>query len=77
MDVQAAADANRIVKHVDRIAFGFRTPENQRRLLRWACIRQSRRAPSSTRTAAPLLTRMSPDHGESHPTGANATADCE
>ena len=40
---------NRIVKHVGRIAFGFRTPENQRRRVRWACTRQSRRAPSSTR----------------------------
>ena len=40
---------NRIVKHVGRIAFGFRTPENQRRRVRWACTRQSRRAPSRTR----------------------------
>ena len=40
---------NRIVKHVGRIAFGFRNPENQRRRVRWACTRQSRRAPSSTR----------------------------
>jgi len=38
---------NRIVKHVGRIAFGFRTPENQRRRVRWACTRQSRRASSS------------------------------
>jgi transposase len=38
---------NRIVKHVGRIAFGFRTPENQRRRVRWACTRQSRRAASS------------------------------
>ncbi|BDB63286.1 hypothetical protein RDE2_50800 (plasmid) [Rhodococcus sp. RDE2] len=38
---------NRIVKHVGRIAFGFRTPENQRRRVRWACTRRSRRvAPS-------------------------------
>lgn len=35
---------NRIVKHVGRIAFGFRTPENQRRRVRWARTRQSRRA---------------------------------
>nr|WP_168141787.1 ISL3 family transposase [Mycolicibacterium frederiksbergense] len=40
---------NRIVKHVGRIAFGFRTPDNQRRRVRWACTRQSRRAPSRTR----------------------------
>ena len=40
---------NRIVKHVGRIAFGFRSPENQRRRVRWACTRQSRRAPSRTR----------------------------
>jgi transposase len=44
---------NRIVKHVGRIAFGFRTPENQRRRLRWACTRQSRRAPSSARQLRP------------------------
>lgn len=40
---------NRIVKHIGRIAFGFRTPENQRRRVRWACTRQPRRAPSKTR----------------------------
>jgi len=40
---------NRIVKHIGRIAFGFRNPENQRRRVRWACTRQSRRAPSRTR----------------------------
>lgn len=44
---------NRIVKHVGRIAFGFRTPENQRRRVRWACTRQSRRAPSSARQLRP------------------------
>jgi transposase len=44
---------NRIVKHVGRVAFGFRTPENQRRRVRWACTRQSRRAPSSTRQLRP------------------------
>ena len=44
---------NRIVKHVGRIAFGFRTPENQRRRVRWACTRQTRRAPSSTRKLRP------------------------
>lgn len=40
---------NRIVKHVGRIAFGFRTPENQRRRVRWACTRRSRRVASSRR----------------------------
>ncbi len=40
---------NRIVKHIGRIAFGFRTPENQRRRVRWACTRRLRRAPSRTR----------------------------
>lgn len=44
---------NRIVKHVGRIAFGFRTPENQRRRVRWACTRQSRRASSSARQLRP------------------------
>ncbi len=33
---------NRIVKHVGRIAFGFRNPDNQRRRVRWACTRRSR-----------------------------------
>jgi transposase len=40
---------NRIVKHVGRIAFGFRNPDNQRRRVRWACTRQSRQAPLRTR----------------------------
>ena len=44
---------NRIVKHVGRIAFGFRNPENQRRRVRWACTRRSRRAPLRTRQVRP------------------------
>ena len=44
---------NRIVKHVGRIAFGFRTPDNQRRRVRWACTRQARRASSSARQLRP------------------------
>jgi transposase len=39
---------NRIVKHVGRIAFGFRNQENQKRRIRFACTRQSRRAPTRT-----------------------------
>jgi transposase len=42
---------NRIVKHVGRIAFGFRNQENHKRRIRFACTRQSRRA--STRTLKP------------------------
>lgn len=38
---------NRIVKHVGRIAFGFSNPDNQRRQVRWACIRQSQRVTPS------------------------------
>jgi len=38
---------NRIIKHVGRIAFGFRNPDNQRRRVRWACTRQSRRVTPS------------------------------
>jgi transposase len=38
---------NRIVKHVGRIAFGFRNQENHKRRIRFACTRQSRRAPTS------------------------------
>lgn len=44
---------NRIVKHVGRTAFGFRTPDNQRRRVRWACTRQSRRASSRARQLRP------------------------
>nr|WP_137726590.1 ISL3 family transposase [Prescottella subtropica] len=44
---------NRIVKHVGRIAFGFRNPTNQRRRVRWACTRQARRASSSARQLRP------------------------
>ena len=44
---------NRIVKHVGRIAFGFRNPDNQRRRVRWACTRQSRQAPPRTRQLSP------------------------
>ena len=40
---------NRIVKHVGRIAFGFRNPDNQRRRVRWACTRRSRRSTPSRR----------------------------
>ncbi len=34
---------NRIVKHMGRIAFGFRNPTNQKRRIRFACTRASRR----------------------------------
>lgn len=44
---------NRIVKHVGRIAFGFRNLDNQRRRVRWTCTRQSRRAPLKTRQQHP------------------------
>ena len=39
---------NRIVKHVGRIAFGFRNTGNQKRRIRFACTRASRRAPTKT-----------------------------
>ena len=35
---------NRLVKHIGRIAFGFRNPANQKRRIRFACTRASRRA---------------------------------
>jgi hypothetical protein len=38
---------NRIVKHIGRIAFGFRNPDNQRRRVRWACTRRSRQVTPS------------------------------
>ena len=37
---------NRIVKHVGRTAFGFRNTANQKRRIRFACTRASRRAPT-------------------------------
>ena len=37
---------NRIVKHIGRIAFGFRNSDNQRRRIRWACTRRTRLVPS-------------------------------
>ena len=39
---------NRLAKHVDRNAFGFRNVENQRRRIRWSCTRQHRRASAMT-----------------------------
>jgi hypothetical protein len=42
---------SRNVKHVGRIAFGFRNPDNQRRRVRWACTRRSRRAAPSRHNA--------------------------
>jgi transposase len=44
---------NRIVKHVGRIAFGFRNSDNQRRRVRSACTSQSRQAPLKTRQLRP------------------------
>jgi transposase len=32
---------NRIVKHIGRIAFGFRNEANQKRRIRYACTRRS------------------------------------
>jgi transposase len=39
---------NRIVKHVGRIAFGFRNTENHKPRIRFACTRSSRRVPTGT-----------------------------
>ena len=50
---------NRIVKHVGRIAFGFRNPDNQRRRVRWACTRRSRQGHTQP-APMPLLTAKSP-----------------
>ncbi len=46
---------NRIVKHVGRIAFGFRNPDNQRRRVRWACTRRSRQVAPSRHQCPGLL----------------------
>jgi transposase len=37
---------NRIVKHVGRLAFGFRNLANHKRRIRYACTRASRRVPT-------------------------------
>jgi transposase len=37
---------NRIVKHIGRIAFGFRNQDNQKRRVRYACTRKSRASTS-------------------------------
>ena len=37
---------NRIVKHIGRIAFGFRNQDNQKRRIRYACTRKSRASTS-------------------------------
>jgi len=39
---------NRLAKHQGRNAFGFRSVDNQRRRIRWACNRQHRRATATT-----------------------------
>ena len=49
---------NRIVKHVGRIAFGFRNPDNQRRRVRWACT-ASHGGRIQDQTTQALLTRKS------------------
>ena len=69
---------NRIVKHIGRVAFGFRTPENQRRRVRWACPPIT--ASAIHQTAAPLLTRMSrrsgPEPPERRDQGPKLGRDC-
>lgn len=45
---------NRIVKHIGRIAFGFRNPDNQRRRVRYACTRQQRAGAPSGPSKPPL-----------------------
>ena len=40
---------NRIVKHIGRIAFGFRNQDNQKRRIRYACTRKSRASTSSAK----------------------------
>ena len=40
---------NRIVKHIGRIAFGFRNQDNQKRRIRYACTRKSRASTSGAK----------------------------
>jgi transposase len=49
----ASEGHNRIVKHVGRVAFGFRNPTNQRRRIRWACTRRTRPAPPRAKQPRP------------------------
>ena len=46
---------NRLVKDAARVAFGFRSLDNQRRRVRFHCTRQSRRAPARTRAMPPQV----------------------
>ena len=46
---------NRLVKDAARVAFGFRSLDNQRRRVRFHCTRQSRQAPAGTRAMPPQL----------------------
>ena len=46
---------NRLVKDAARVAFGFRSLDNQRRRVRFHCTRQSRRGPARTRAMPPQL----------------------
>ncbi len=52
---------NRIVKHVGRIAFGFRTPENQRRRVQWACTRHHGERHLEPDSCAPVISEE-PDY---------------
>jgi Na+-driven multidrug efflux pump len=49
----ASEGHNRIVKHVGRVAFGFRNPTNQRRRIRWARTRRTRQAPPRAKQSRP------------------------
>lgn len=46
---------NRIVKHIGRIAFGFRNPTNQRRRIRWALHPPHQAGAIQDQAATPLL----------------------
>src|ERR1700712_5953931 len=46
---------NRVVKHIGRIAFGFRHTDNQRRRIRWACTRRTRPGRSRITSLRPFL----------------------
>jgi hypothetical protein len=64
---------NRIVRHVGRIAFGFRSTENHKRRIRFACTRSSRRAP--TRAPKPFNAEE-PTNGSPHSDAPRSRSRC-
>jgi transposase len=54
---------NRVAKLEARMAYSFRNPANQRRRVRTACTRSTRRSPAATPRRSRLVTGRQPDPG--------------